>query len=113
MALRTTRGAIVSTLATASADFSLRHGLAGNAEALCYGAQVLQRECATDVGVAGDVAGAGIELYSSRGAPWPSGTHVGETPNLMLGLSGIGHFYLRLYRPSVPSVSILRKEAWL
>jgi hypothetical protein len=28
----------------------------------------------------------------------------------MLGLAGIGHFYLRLAVPSVPSILILRRE---
>jgi lantibiotic modifying enzyme len=32
----------------------------------------------------------------------------GETPNLMLGLAGIGYFYLRLYDPvKYPSVLII------
>ena len=53
-----------------------------------------------------------MERYSARGASWPCGTRAGETPNLMLGLAGIGHFYLRLYEPSIPSVLILQKEAW-
>ena len=30
----------------------------------------------------------------------------------MLGLAGICHFYLRSYEPSIPSILILRKEAW-
>jgi lantibiotic modifying enzyme len=31
---------------------------------------------------------------------WPCGAPGGaETPNLMLGLAGIGYFYLRLYDP--------------
>ena len=33
----------------------------------------------------------------------------GETPNLMIGLAGIGYFYLRLYDPvAVPSVLIMQ-----
>jgi hypothetical protein len=30
----------------------------------------------------------------------------------MLGVAGIGHLYLRLCRPSMPSVLILRKSEW-
>src|SRR5262245_1285365 len=54
----------------------------------------------------------GIERYAARKARWPCGTHVGETPNLMLGLAGIGHSYLRLYQPSIPSILILQKDTW-
>jgi hypothetical protein len=57
------------------------------------------------------VARMGIERYAGNSS-WPCGTHVGETPNLMLGLAGIGHYYLRLYQPAIPSVLILRKDVW-
>jgi hypothetical protein len=40
-----------------------------------------------------------IERYGVSGASWPCGTHVGESPGLMLGLSGIGHHLLRLSHP--------------
>jgi hypothetical protein len=45
--------------------------------------------------------------------PWPCGVPGGgESPSLMLGLAGIGHFYLRLYDPaSVPSVLLVKPEA--
>jgi lantibiotic modifying enzyme len=45
-----------------------------------------------------------MERYARTGVSWPCGTHSGETPNLMLGLAGIGYFYLRLAVPQVPSV---------
>jgi lantibiotic modifying enzyme len=45
-----------------------------------------------------------VERYARTRAAWPCGTHTGETPNLMLGLAGIGYFYLRLAQPQVPSV---------
>jgi hypothetical protein len=32
----------------------------------------------------------------------------GSTPGLLLGLAGIGHFFLRLTRPEVPSVLLFR-----
>jgi class II lanthipeptide synthase len=113
IALRTTRASIESALDTSAGNFSLCHGLSGNMEALIYGAAVLDADDLKDTAsLASDVAAAGVERYAARGEPWPCGTHAGETPNLMLGLSGIGHFYLRLCHPSIPSLLILRKEEW-
>jgi type 2 lantibiotic biosynthesis protein LanM len=112
VALKTTRGMIESALESWTGNFSMCHGLTGNAEVLSYGTQILSSECWEEAEVALKVANAGIERYSARGVPWPCGTHVGETPNLMLGLAGIGHYYLRLYRSSIPSILILQKDAW-
>jgi hypothetical protein len=50
----------------------------------------------------------GIQRYLLPRAPWPCGVpEGGETPNLMLGIAGIGHFYLRLYDPRTPSILLL------
>ena len=56
------------------------------------------------------VASKGIETFGRTDDGWPCGTPAGENPSLMLGLAGIGHFYLRLAVPSVPSILILRRE---
>jgi lantibiotic modifying enzyme len=45
-----------------------------------------------------------IEKYKKH--KWPCGIAGGETPNLLLGLAGIGYFYLRLYNTHVPSILI-------
>ena len=52
----------------------------------------------------------GIESFARHDLPWPCGVPGGgETPNLMLGLAGIGYFYLRLYDPGrFRSVLLLR-----
>ncbi len=112
VALKTTRASIDSALETWTGNFSMCHGLIGNAEALVYGAEILNSESTEEATLALAVANSGIERYSARRTPWPCGTRVGETPNLMLGLAGIGHYYLRLHRPSIPSILILRKETW-
>ena len=39
----------------------------------------------------------GIEHYLNSGISWPCGIKGTETPGLMLGISGIGNFYLRLF----------------
>jgi lantibiotic modifying enzyme len=85
------------------ANFSLCHGIAGNAELLLDSGEAEYMKIARAVGEAG------IERYESQSVPWPCGTHSDfEPPGLMLGLAGIAHFYLRLHDPaSVPSVLVL------
>jgi lantibiotic modifying enzyme len=93
------------------ANFSLCHGLGGNAELLIYGAQVLHRP---DYHAAAQQLGLkGIETYEKNRLPWPCGVlGGGETPNLLLGLAGIGYFFLRLHDPMmVPSILIAVPKA--
>jgi lantibiotic modifying enzyme len=106
-ALETTLRALDATASGAPGmGMSLCHGDAGNAELPLYAARILG-----EAGLAGRaerVGRVGLERYGATGAPWPCGVPGGgETPGLMLGLAGIGHFYLRLYDPSVPSALIL------
>jgi type 2 lantibiotic biosynthesis protein LanM len=92
-------------------NFSLCHGLGGNAETLIYGAEVLRRP---DLHVAAQQLGLkGIEMYEKNRLPWPCGVPGGsETPNLLLGLAGIGYFYLRLHDPAtIPSVLLILPKA--
>ncbi|HEY6989665.1 MAG TPA: lanthionine synthetase LanC family protein, partial [Bryobacteraceae bacterium] len=94
--------------ALANQNFSLCHGAGGNAELLIEAAVVLGR---SNLRAAAENAGwYGIETYLKARRPWPCGVVPGgETPNLMLGLAGIGHFYLRLCDPvKTPSVLIVR-----
>ncbi|HEY6374584.1 MAG TPA: lanthionine synthetase LanC family protein [Edaphobacter sp.] len=111
-ALKTTRASIESALDSWAGNFSLCHGLAGNAEVLIYGAEVLSAEREENMAVALAVARTGVERYAATNSQWPCGTHTGETPNLMLGLAGIGHYYLRLWQPSIPNILLLNKEVW-
>jgi hypothetical protein len=109
-ALETTRRAVEAWLNSPSADYSLCHGLAGNAEVLRYGSAVLESAASQSCKTALDVATNGIETFGRANNGWPCGTPAGENPSLMLGLAGIGHFYLRLAVPSVPRILILRRE---
>src|SRR5262249_35833084 len=88
-------------------NYSLCHGAGGNAELLLAVAEMLDRPALRTT--AEDVGWYGIETYLKVRRSWPCGVVPGgETPNLMLGLAGIGHFYLRLYDPAkVPSVLIV------
>ena len=88
-------------------DFSLCHGAAGNAELLLYAGQVLD----PDHRAAAEAVGRfGVQQYEREGLAWPCGVPGGgEAPNLMLGLAGIGYFYLRLHDPEAhPSMLLLR-----
>jgi type 2 lantibiotic biosynthesis protein LanM len=89
-------------------NYSLCHGLSGNAELLIYAAGVLGEPAYK--AVADSVGDRGIIQYSQQNMPWSCGVMGGgENPSLMLGLAGIGYFYLRLYDPdNVPSVLILQ-----
>jgi len=57
------------------------------------------------------VAEAGMERYEKESVPWPCGNHHDDgTPDLMLGLAGIAHFYLRLYDArKAPSVLMVTR----
>jgi lantibiotic modifying enzyme len=89
-------------------DFALCHGRGGNAELLIYAADVLSDDASGANAQA--VGRQGIERFGRQNLPWPCGIPGGgETPNLMLGLAGIGYFYLRLYDPAVvPSILMIR-----
>lgn len=83
-----------SSSQTAHQDFSLAHGLTGGLELLLYASHTLKDE--SHKAIAERIGREGIERYANL--PWPCGAPGGaETPNLMLGLAGIGYFYLRLY----------------
>ena len=91
-----------------SGNYSLCHGLAGNAEVLAEGAALFEEEPA----LVHEVATAGIERYLEGEAPWPLGVHDGQTDSLLLGRAGTAYFYLRLHDPERPSVLLLRPESF-
>lgn len=88
-------------------NFSLCHGLAGNADVLLEASDVLQtpewRQRAEAVGRIGQ------ERYQKTGL-WANGLYNDyQIPDFMLGLSGMGYFYLRLANPAAyRSVLLLR-----
>lgn len=89
-------------------DFTLCHGRGGNADLLIYADEALGD--ATSRSGAEAVGRQGIDYFLRNDLPWPCGVPGGgETPNLMIGLAGIGYFYLRLYDPlTVSSVLIVK-----
>jgi lantibiotic modifying enzyme len=86
-------------------DFSLCHGLSGDADLFIEAGQYLDDPA--HLAFAREIGRAGIARYSQLA--WPCGIPGGgEAPNLMLGLAGIGHFFLRLHNPATtPSVLIV------
>jgi type 2 lantibiotic biosynthesis protein LanM len=95
IAIRTT-SATLGQAAPGTGNFSLCHGDGGNADLLVLGADVLERpELRQDAEAAGLRA---LDRFEEASMPWPCGIpSAGETPGLLLGLAGIGYFFLRLY----------------
>jgi lantibiotic modifying enzyme len=106
-AMRTTTRTLDHSAYGMQADFSLCHGRAGNADLLIQASLMMGDKAAR--AVAEVVGRQGIEYCNHNNLPWPCGVPGGgETPNLMLGLAGLGYFYLRLYDPAtVPSALLI------
>jgi type 2 lantibiotic biosynthesis protein LanM len=100
-AIETTRRALIGT---GIGNFSLCHGDGGDADMLLLAADLLDRpELRQQVEA---MALSALDRFEASGLPWPCGVlNAGETPNLFLGLAGIGYFFLRLYdSKEVPTV---------
>ena len=106
IAVTTTYTNIRQTLDGGQGNFSLCHGLAGNSELLLMAAHSFNNPGLLDL--ARQVGLRGIERYGKTESPWPCGVlGAGESPGLLLGLAGIGYFYLRLTDPvNTPSILI-------
>jgi hypothetical protein len=107
IALNATREMVLSALDARSSNYSLCHGLAGNAEVLAYGEEVLGDSASPGVEIARQVGAEGCALYCSGSQGWPCGTGHGSAPGMMLGIAGIGMFYLRLHSPVTPTPLLL------
>lgn len=108
IALQTTQRMLETRLRSTTENYSLCHGLAGNAEVLRYGCQVLGDQANLKQALIHQVANLGIEQYGDQIQHWPGGVNGGENPSLMVGWAGIGHFYLHLYHSHLPSPLLLR-----
>jgi hypothetical protein len=109
LAVETTATGLAESLRRRTETFSLCHGLAGNAEILAEWGRATGDAAAA--GLAVEVAAEGLRRHGADGR-WPCGTVRGDTPGLLLGRAGIGHFYLRLADPAVPSVLLVDAAAW-
>jgi type 2 lantibiotic biosynthesis protein LanM len=108
-ALATTAKSLETPTQPVFGNFSLCHGQAGNAEGLLYASLVLDRSY---LRAAETTAQRGIQFHHTPRAPWPCGVQGGgETPSLLLGLAGIGYFYLRLSDlDTIPSVLMVGRS---
>lgn len=105
IALRSTHAPL--SMPSGELSFSLCHGIAGNAELFLEAADVVAD--GQWLGVAEAIGARGVDYYHHGRRRWPCGVQGGgETPGLLLGLAGIGWFYLRLYdRKKVPSLLLV------
>ncbi len=89
-------------------NYSMCHGLFGNAELLLYAASLLKQPALWQK--AEEIADKCIHEYLDKKIPLPNGIQLSaDTPDFMLGISGIGYFFLRLIDPvKFPSVLLLR-----
>ncbi|HMB54226.1 MAG TPA: lanthionine synthetase LanC family protein [Thermoanaerobaculia bacterium] len=98
----------VDTLDPPIADgWSLCHGIGGNLELPLHAARIFD---APDLlALCERTAEAGRIAFEAAGVPWHCGAPGGlNDPSLMLGEAGIGHVYLRLVNPRMPSVLLPR-----
>jgi lantibiotic modifying enzyme len=91
---------------TGDTDFSLCHGWGGLGDILLESRRIAPTP-AIDALLA-RIAAEGIARHGDDPAGWRCGLREGSTPSLLLGLAGIGHFYLRLAVPDTPSVLLVR-----
>lgn len=81
-------------------NYSLCHGLCGNADTLLLAASILNHAAYRDK--AEEIGNYCIEFYLDRDIPMPNGAFANWfNPDLMLGLSGTGYFLLRLTDPDL------------
>ena len=108
-AIRTTRSSLADRDTWIDGDFSLCHGHGGLGEVLRYASHVLgQPELAELVS---EAAASGAARFADEPASWPCGVRRGSNPSLMIGLAGIGYFFLGLAEPALASVLLVRPPA--
>jgi lantibiotic modifying enzyme len=104
-AVRASKRAMAEGHARRDRDFCLCHGVAGTATFLLLAADVLRDESARRCALA--AARRGVAAFGDAPRAWPLGLPWGSHPSLMIGLAGIGYFYLGLADPALPSVLLL------
>ena len=94
-------------------DFSLCHGVAGVADVVHEGLWATGRNLGGGEECLNDVVAQAFRKYLTVDGGLPCGTRSGSTPSLMLGMAGIGHFFLRLGAVGVPSILLPDRTGWL
>lgn len=100
--LHTTIGQLADRDEWIEGDLSLCHGRAGLGEVLRYASRVLPVEETREL--VEEAASDAVDRYGFDFAEWPVGVRRGSNPSLMLGLAGVGAFYLGLADPELASI---------
>lgn len=104
--LRTTLRAARQVVQAGPVDYSLCHGVSGQADVLLVGAQ-RAGEGGPELDQVVTAVTWGSAAYVRRRRPWPCGIPGVEVPGLLLGLAGIGYFHLRLDSAgTIPSIQV-------
>jgi hypothetical protein len=100
-AVETTRASVAAPAPGERPSCCLCHGIAGNLEILL---EIHRRANRPDLLAAVQAGAEAMTLRHHATGVWPCGiVDGGESPGLMLGLAGIGMFYLRLHDPTIAS----------
>lgn len=102
----TLRSSVEATLgAFSDADLSLCHGAFGVADSIRVALTALPElsdRAATAIAAREESA---LAAHLDNDVPWACGVvRASESPSLMLGMAGIGHYFARRARPEIPSV---------
>lgn len=108
-AMRTTRSSLADRDYWIDGDFSLCHGHGGLGDILRYASRVLDHPGSAEL--VWEAAAAGAARFADAPDSWPCGVRRGSNPSLMIGLAGIGYFFLGLADPALPSVLLVRPQA--
>ena len=108
-AIRTTRSSLADRDGWIDGDFSLCHGRAGLGEVLRYASRVLGQPAIGEL--VWEAAAAAAARFAEDPLGWPCGVRRGSNPSLMIGLAGIGYFFLGLADPALPSVLLVAPRA--
>lgn len=107
LALTTTDRATQRWFDSGRWNFSLCHGLLGNAEVLRHGSDTHDATRTVE-----RVSRAGSREALVHRRPWCLDVPDGEPPGLMNGLAGVLHHYLRMHAPEIPSLLLVEPSFW-
>lgn len=93
--LKATRETMIGWLRSGYEDYSLCHGISGNADVLLAGDRILGPPCEFDAALVNEAVDAIVKARVL--------TH-NKNPSLMLGLAGIGYLFLRMCNPNLNSI---------
>jgi lantibiotic biosynthesis protein len=108
-AIRTTRSSMADRDGWIDGDFSLCHGRAGLGEVLRYASRVFGPPAIGEL--VPEAAAAAAARFAENPLGWPCGVRRGSNPSLMIGLAGIGYFFLGLADSALPSVLLVAPRA--